>query len=387
MTEVSINNKIWGFKGAIGRREYILNSSYVYLFSALLAIPYIVWVFQHINEILGISNTLDILNIVPLYIKVLLILCWVIILPFNFGFYTRRLNDIIGKDSNFLTYFLAVGFILISYWVSLTGTGGLFPLFLIFVVHVLLWCLKGKVTGTLPKDEVKRFNWGAFWGTWIWGLINKSYQTLWAIPALILFPIFPYVQIICGIKGNEWAYEKAKNKELPIFHKGQKHQAVFWNIFAGVGVILLPILAIIIMTVAAIGYAVANPEKMEQAAQQYELRVQEQVDEYFDKYELSNDANKFYINPQKWAEMDYHQRYASYTIACNFVLNTKVHAKEGEYELKQPMEEKAMTKIYSTYNGEVLAEFDLNQVDTTDFKTIIETSKNAFHINENPKLP
>ena len=186
MALVPINNNIFGIKGAIGRREYILNSSYVYLLTSLLTIPYTIWIFQHINQLFGISSILDIQNIVPLYVKILLIICWIIIIPFNFGFYTRRLNDIIGKDSDFITYIIAAGFILITYWVSFTGIGGYFSLFLILVAQILLLCIKGQVTSALPKDEVKRFNWGAFWGTWIWGLINRSYKTLWAIPALIL---------------------------------------------------------------------------------------------------------------------------------------------------------------------------------------------------------
>ena len=35
-----------------------------------------------------------------------------------------------------------------------------------------------KVSKVEFPQELKRFNWGAFFGTWIWGLVNKSYITL-----------------------------------------------------------------------------------------------------------------------------------------------------------------------------------------------------------------
>ena len=61
----------------------------------------------------------------------------------------------------------------------------------------------------MPYDYKKEFNWGAFFGTWIWGLFNKSYKTLWMLllwctPWGLLFAIY------CGIKGNEWA---GKNRD------------------------------------------------------------------------------------------------------------------------------------------------------------------------------
>ena len=37
----------------------------------------------------------------------------------------------------------------------------------------------GEGKNSVVLDIVaKRFNWGAFWFTWIWGLFNKSYWTL-----------------------------------------------------------------------------------------------------------------------------------------------------------------------------------------------------------------
>lgn len=69
---------------------------------------------------------------------------------------------------------------------------------------------RGKV---LP-NELKGFNWGAFLLTFIWGIRFRAWITLIAVP-LIWFQLplglnwilFTILQIYCGIKGNEWAYQ------------------------------------------------------------------------------------------------------------------------------------------------------------------------------------
>ena len=65
----------------------------------------------------------------------------------------------------------------------------------------------GQGKNALIPREVKRFNWGAFFFTWIWGLVNKSYLTLislalWAISFVVPF-IFGFG---AGLSGNETAY-------------------------------------------------------------------------------------------------------------------------------------------------------------------------------------
>ena len=61
------------------------------------------------------------------------------------------------------------------------------------------------------QKHLKKFNWGAFIGGWIWGLINGVYITLIEIPLSCLPPLALLgFAIYCGIKGNEWAWEKWK---------------------------------------------------------------------------------------------------------------------------------------------------------------------------------
>ena len=65
----------------------------------------------------------------------------------------------------------------------------------------------------MPK-ELKGFNWGACILTFIWGIPHKAWVTLLAItlifiqlPLGINWALLTALQIYCGIKGNEWAYQ------------------------------------------------------------------------------------------------------------------------------------------------------------------------------------
>lgn len=76
----------------------------------------------------------------------------------------------------------------------------------------------------------KKFNWGAFAFSWIWGLCNKTY-----IPLLILITAFiPVVGglaslglcIWFGIKGNTWAWQNKRWNSIEHFHSVQKNWAI-----------------------------------------------------------------------------------------------------------------------------------------------------------------
>ena len=66
----------------------------------------------------------------------------------------------------------------------------------------------------MPK-ELKGFNWGACIFTFIWGIPHEAWVTLLAIPLILIqlplgfnWLLLTALQIFCGIKGNEWAYQK-----------------------------------------------------------------------------------------------------------------------------------------------------------------------------------
>ncbi len=77
---------------------------------------------------------------------------------------------------------------------------------------------------------VKKWNWGAFLLTWIWGLGNKTYIAL-----LGLIPVVNLVMaFVLGAKGSEWAWKNKKCGSAEQFTRIQGLWTAFgWGFFAG----------------------------------------------------------------------------------------------------------------------------------------------------------
>ena len=76
----------------------------------------------------------------------------------------------------------------------------------------------------------KKFNWGAFLLTWIWGICNKVYITLFIIPIAYIpkvgLIINIFISIWLGFNGNKLALKNKKNDDLENFLKHQKKWAI-----------------------------------------------------------------------------------------------------------------------------------------------------------------
>lgn len=80
------------------------------------------------------------------------------------------------------------------------------------------------MTNCLPK-ELKKWNWGAFFLTWIWGIGTESWQALWAV-----IPVFGFFwAFVCGAKGNEWAWKAQDYQNIWHFNHIQRKWA-FWSV-------------------------------------------------------------------------------------------------------------------------------------------------------------
>lgn len=89
-------------------------------------------------------------------------------------------------------------------------------------------------------EEIKKWNWGAFSLSIIWGIGNKTY-----LPLLCLIPGFNLIwMFICGAKGNEWAWKDGRYEEISKFERVQDT----WN-RAGLVLFILWI-AIIVLYIA-----------------------------------------------------------------------------------------------------------------------------------------
>ena len=102
--------------------------------------------------------------------------------------------------------------------------------------------------GSDVPDEIKGWNWGAFFLGWIWGIGNKVWIALLTLlllvsfipityimfdviempygtegPTLILYGSFYFiVSIVLGIKGNEWAWTNKKWDSIEHFKRTQR---------------------------------------------------------------------------------------------------------------------------------------------------------------------
>ena len=106
----------------------------------------------------------------------------------------------------------------------------------------------GKVS-TLPPTATG-WNWGAFFFTWIWGLFNGAYVTLWGL----LLSIVPFGNIVwaivCGVNGSRWAWQGKPWASVEHFRSVQHRWAV-----AALVVFLVAVLALVLIAVALLARA------------------------------------------------------------------------------------------------------------------------------------
>ena len=90
----------------------------------------------------------------------------------------------------------------------------------------------------------KKWNWGAFFMTWIWGLGNKTYVAL-----LGLIPVVNLVMaFILGAKGNEWAWKNKKWESVDQFTRIQRMWTAFgWGFFAGSAIALVLLIVALVI--------------------------------------------------------------------------------------------------------------------------------------------
>lgn len=91
-----------------------------------------------------------------------------------------------------------------------------------------------SIEDSLPED-MKGWNWGAFFLNGIWGLGNKTYIALLGFVPVINVPVMIYL----GLKGNELAWDNKDWNSIEHFQSVQKK----WNI---AGLVAFAIYAIVV---------------------------------------------------------------------------------------------------------------------------------------------
>ena len=132
----------------------------------------------------------------------------------------------------------------------------------------------GQGKGIDIPAEVKRFNWGAFFFQWVWGLFNKSYLTLISLGLSVLLFVIGFLLVIFagasgkqeivgltfilmfflnvistivslalsiwfGIKGNDWAWQNKKWESVQYFHHVQRIWAIVGTVLVFLGIPLI----------------------------------------------------------------------------------------------------------------------------------------------------
>ncbi len=384
MEELKLNTNFIGFNGIIGRRDYFINILYTGMISILATIPATWSLLSNMETAKDAFNFGKLFSGMPVLLKIWYILILVFCLFVFISNIIRRLNDISGKINKTANMTVSALFIIKSFAIFLP-----LPLLYIFeiisfIAGLFLLIKKGAITGNYPYNFTKAFNWGAFFGTWIWGLFNKSYKTLWML-LLGLTPAGLYYAIICGLKGNEWAY---KNKQWESDEKFKQSQDIQTIIFAILKVVIMPLIyfsiifALIFSFISVIGKEIkSSPEKASQTLEKIGDLVIGYNSLYFESHKIEKNENKFYILPKDWASYSFKDKKDIFDTAATAAALERMKKHPGKPYSKRT--ELARTKIYNSKNGELLGEFSIDNIENlnsknVDFKTLIKTVMTAY---------
>lgn len=397
------NNKFLGLSGIINRRNFIVNFLILEIIEALiLTTPLLYLLFTNPDMMLDFSSSAMRSNVFPIWYSIWLGIAGLIESILFFPSIIRRVRDIVGEvDENKVCLVASVLAVLVL--IGYTPANNVAPLFRIislFVIFILMMT-KGKISSKKQKSKIAKFNWGACFGTWMWGLYNKSYITALMLPLLLTTGWFPFM-LICGIKGNEWAYEKNKKySEIEDFHKSQSNQSALWAVVTPI-ILVLGFIGIIIGSGVAVYCLTKDNPKFtnmitQKAAEYEEVAVQTN----FEKIELTDSEYKFYIDPQIWVKLPEKSKKSMFRLALTHIAkekNINVENKEARNEFKG-IEIYNKIKIYSSFNNELLGEYTTTPAEMKKsykktikgekgaLKEYINTMNSGYKFNEHPTLP
>jgi hypothetical protein len=389
MSNFEINNKLFSTTGIIGRRDFIVNYLIINCIISLLLTPLFYFFVFNPEYIVNFYQ-----NSIPQWFFILCVIKSAISSILLFPSIVRRIRDIFAIDSNEKLNLIAttviVIFIISSTPVMNKSIGNFLSTFVLFLLF--LW--QGKITSQKPKNEVVKFNWGAFFGTWIWGIINKKPITFLIIPLFFTIAWFPFM-LICGLKGNEWAFEKNQKNidNIENFHKNQEKQSLLLLIF-------VPIISIIIIgflsyfgSVATIKYAKNNPE-FRTKIKTFLLKQQaSSVDAFYSKIEIKDGVATFYLPPESWESSTRQMKESIYKNAISYALQKQ--GKKGLLltDFVENIDLVNNVKILSSFNNEPLAQFYLDsktieqKTQGLELKEVQKFWNSGYKFNNSPTLP
>lgn len=387
------NNKLLGCSGIINRRNFIINilvaMTIIEVFFSTPLIAYMMFK----PEILSIIMNNGIL---PKSFTLILFIGNIIKVTLYSPSIIKRIKDITGihdKKTTIITIFAITILFMQAILAFINVPIAIIFKYLQLFIILSLMIIKGKISSLSPTENINKFNWGAFLGSWIWGLFNKSYKTLWMIPVAFTTGALP-LMLVFGLKGNHWAYKnKYNNSTLEQFHKQQSKQAILWAFLA-------PILFVIMFMIFSIcaGFIAVKTDyinKIEPIVYEQRLKMAEMT---FTKIEMLPDKYNFYINPKKWNKATKYNKLNLVILADNYVASKKETDKDIQvYNIHPQIIEKIT--IYSDFNNEILAKISDNKIDISKIEALQNNTENEqyketynqiikhIELNYHPTLP
>ena len=393
LRNLEVNNKLISLGGVIGKRDYIYNILMAYVISGVLTAPmYITFLkspytfFENIDKI-DLTRPMFVVyfQALPLWMSVLLLVSFICVCGIYFTTLSRRISDLANKPFDWKNCFgaLALTFLILN--------GNQFIGQLSLLILIIFAILDGKATKNIPHKDVKKFNWSAFFGTFIWGLFNKSYKTLFMIPLIFTPALVPFA-IICGMKGNEWACKDKSEDDIAEFLSKQGKNTVWYAIWSVVSYTVV-IISIIVMFVMSGWNLIKNNGN--DVYRKIDGLMTNSLLMIVDKIEITPEKCSYYVNPKVWKEGLYSEKVQLIDIL-------KVYSKFRliKYEFDKvecpicEAPELERFKVYSSYNNEVLAEYrdaieNIGEADNAKdkYKAVAKALVTPFYINDNPVVP
>lgn len=333
--------KLFSNEGYISRRNYISNLLIIGVISSLF--------FMFIFPKMQTENVLaDLLNAGPFYIILFVIQCLVFatLTAFNMS---KRISDIKNIEPKNSIFCVILTIVLLCEFLPLFNYKSSIVLSLFLALAQLFFMVKkGEITSGQEKSEINKFNWGAFFGTFIWGLCNKTYISLWIIP-LFFTPAWLFFGLYLGIKGNELAYKNKKYDSVEAFHKSQKKQATFWSIFTPTVSIIMFIAIVVVLSFFLVKEE--QTARLEKRPSYLETVITKELKQIYTDYELNENEYKFFIDSSVWNGFSNREKESAFECAGIFAEYKNVYSETPETK----EEIKSKTKIYST-EGKLLYE-------------------------------
>lgn len=386
---LEINTKLYSYDGILGRRDYCINLIYISAISLVINTPFIIYWLIRCSSLEDIFKFNIVFFNAPIILIFLTLISAILVLVLLVPTIHRRIRDLCANTNNYLTAICVIFMGLANFWFIFPFAVYIAILSISWIVGLCLLFIPGKVTSKLPYDYTKDFNWGAYFGTWIWGLYNRSYLTLF-MWALYTTPFKELFKIYCGLKGNEWAYKGKRWNDVEAFNKSQKKQTIFFiclNFLILPALFIVPMVLIIALIIALGTGNCDNSTTTEQIksppVEEQKITNKKPVEKieldgiykslayiYFDSYEFTENEYKFYVSEKDWKtytiidKLDLMNKAQKISKGYRYKLDRIEHPAGCSYTSESDYLNKI--KLYSTEKHQLLGEFN----DDIDYENI-----------------